>query len=240
MNYRVHRTLDLPALRKLIPKRFHSQLKGPEFASQSVAALVLDQRSKKIVPAETIRQILESVGNFQEPLRLALVKNLTREGAQLLSDAGFRVLAPVSKKKVGIELTLFPERVRYSRPGADPGWYIKDWETANKLLGFLNPDKNNFAIFDLADGSYIQCLGSKTALTVEARIYEREQLRHWVFGKGAPTGQKVAVGGTAGQVIVDSTQSLQMRDARRIIRQFLMSRSFSREYFAQEVTERFM
>jgi hypothetical protein len=240
MKYRVYRCLDLVALRNLIPKRFHPQLKRPEYAAHKAAAIVFDQRDKSVIPAETIRQVLESVGSFQESLKLVVAKNLTREGAQLLTMAGFRLLI-AAKANAGAGPTLFRERVRYSRPGAYPGWHIKDWETADKLLGFLDPDEKNFAIFDLPDGSYIQCLGSKTALTVEARVYDSEKrFRHWVFGKGNPSGRNVTVGGIAGQVTVDSTQSLKMRDARLIIRQFLTSRGFSQGYFAQEVTERFL
>jgi hypothetical protein len=240
MKYRVYRCLDLAALRKVIPKRFHPQLKGPEFASPKAVAIVFDQRDKSVISAETIRQVLKSAGSLEESLKLAVARNLTREGAQLLTVAGFRLLT-ATKPNAGIGPTLFPERVCYSRPGAYPGWHIKDWETANKLLGFLDPDTKNFAIFALPDDSYIQCLGSKKALTVEARIYDSEKrFRHWVFGKGSPSGRKVTVGGIAGQVTVDSSQSLKMRDARLIIRQFLASRSFSQGYFAQEVTERFL
>eukprot|EP00825_Cyclidium_porcatum_P008547 TRINITY_DN14263_c0_g1_i4.p2 TRINITY_DN14263_c0_g1~~TRINITY_DN14263_c0_g1_i4.p2 ORF type:complete len:128 (-),score=25.72 TRINITY_DN14263_c0_g1_i4:26-409(-) len=58
----------------------------------------------------------------------------------------------------------FPERVHYSRADG-AGWPIKDWATANQLLGYLNAVRNHFVVFELPDHSYIQCLGSKTALT---------------------------------------------------------------------------
>jgi|GEM_PF-3060208 len=240
MKYRVYRSLELTALRALIPKRFHSQLKSSEFAAHKSTVLFFDQKSKSIISAEMIREVLGSVGSLPKFQRIALAKNLTRDAAELLTKTGFRLLNG-KKSNVEIKPTLFPERVHYSRPGAYSGWPIKNWETANRLLGFLNADKKNFAIFDLPDGSYIQCLGGKKALTVEARIYDSEgHFRHWVFGKGSPSGHKVTIGGTAGQVVVDSTQSLQMRDARLIIRRFLMSRGFSQKYFAQDVTQRFI
>lgn len=134
---------------------------------------------------------------------------------------------------------MFPEQVHYSRTSC-PGWKIKDWDTANKLLSYLEPNKWHFAIFELADNSYIQCLGSKTALTVEAREYDKSgNYKHWVFGKGEITNETTKVGGEAGQVEVDKSQVLTMRDARQIIRQFLESRSFPERYQKQDVTYRF-
>lgn len=129
---------------------------------------------------------------------------------------------------------MFPEQVHYSRADGN-GWKIKDWETANKLLSYLNPEKNIFVIFELSDNSYIQCFGSKTELTVEARVYENQKnYEHWVFAKGELNHKKVKLGKEDNFVEVDSSEVLKMRDARIIIKQFLEERSFTEKYSKHE------
>ena len=135
---------------------------------------------------------------------------------------------------------MFPETVHYARTDIPAGWDIPDWDTANTLLGFLDPDRRHFAIFTLADNCYVQCLGRKTALTVEARVYsDSPTFRHFVFGKGDPTGETTTVGNTENGVTIDASQLLKMRDARLIIRQFLETRTFHDRYTATDVTSRF-
>jgi hypothetical protein len=46
---------------------------------------------------------------------------------------------------------MFPEQVHYSRAGCPIGWKIRDWETANKLLSYFDPERRPFAIFTLPD-----------------------------------------------------------------------------------------
>jgi hypothetical protein len=117
------------------------------------------------------------------------------------------------------------------------GWKIKSWETANKLLSYLEPERRHYAIFELPEGSYAQCLGSKTELTVEVRVVGANgTFTHWVLGKGLPCGRNRQVGPASGRVTVDETQVLTMRDARLIIRQFLESRTFPDKYHRQDVT----
>jgi hypothetical protein len=134
----------------------------------------------------------------------------------------------------------FPEPVHYSRADCTVGWKIKDWETANKLLNYFEPDRRPFATFTLPDNSYVQCLGAKTRLTVEGREYHRDgSFAHWVFGRGAPVGTLERIEVSTGAVTLDATQLLTMRDARKIIRQFLETRTFPLDYHRQNVTERF-
>lgn len=133
---------------------------------------------------------------------------------------------------------MFPEPVHYSRTDT-VGWKIRGWETANKLLGYLEPERRHFATFTLPDGSYVQCIGRKTALVVESREYhEDSSFTHWVFGKGDLTGRNVRVGGTPGTIRVDESQILKMRDARLIIRQFLENRTYPDRYAKQDVSAR--
>jgi hypothetical protein len=75
-----------------------------------------------------------------------------------------------------------------------------------KLLGYLDPEKRHYAIFDLPDGSYIQCLGGKKVLTAEARVYHPAgRFTHWVFGKGNLSGQRTTVGSRLGKVTIDTS-----------------------------------
>lgn len=129
--------------------------------------------------------------------------------------------------------------MHYSRTDS-PGWKIRDWETANKLLSYLEIERRHFAVFTLSNNSYAQCLGSKTALTVEVREQHADgSFTHWVFGRGPLVGQATSVGPASGPVTVDQSQVLTMRDARLIIREFLEWRTLSSRYDRQDVSERF-
>ncbi len=135
---------------------------------------------------------------------------------------------------------MFPEPVHYSRTDCPAGWKIRDWDTANKLLSYFDPERRPFAIFALLDNSYIQCLGSKRRLTVEARQYRPDgSFTHWVFGRGAPLREPQEIAVSTGISRVDISQILAMRDARIIIRQFLETRTFPSSYYRQDVTRRF-
>ena len=134
---------------------------------------------------------------------------------------------------------MFPEPVHYSRTDS-PGWKIRDWETANQLLSYLEPELRPFAIFTVPDNSYVQCLGTKKRLTVEVRAYHQDgSFTHWVFGRGALTGSSERIEVSTGHVTVDASQLLTMRDARLIIRQFLEARTFPTRYLRQDVTEHY-
>ena len=134
----------------------------------------------------------------------------------------------------------FPEQVHYSRADGS-GWTIKDWDTANKLLSYVSLKDNPFVTFTLPDNSYIQCLGSKVALTVECReIRACGAFRHVVFGKSALSGTTTKVGPESAPVPVDASQVLTMRDARILIRQFLETRTFSERYTATDVSANFL
>jgi hypothetical protein len=126
---------------------------------------------------------------------------------------------------------MFPEPVHYSRTDCPTGWKIRDWETANKLLSYFEPERRPFAIFTLPDKSYVQCLGAKTRLTVA--------FTHWVFGRGTLTGSSERIRVSTGDVTADTSQLLSMRDARLIVRQFLEARTFPSVYHRHDVAERF-
>jgi hypothetical protein len=136
--------------------------------------------------------------------------------------------------------TPFPEPVHYSRENS-PGWKIKDWETADALLAYLNPNGMSFACFEKPDGSYFQCAGSKTCLTAEARIYDAAgQYRHYVFGKGPLANTKAAIPTTGYEVKVDASQVLQMRHVRLILKPWLEGGDFPPEFTKTDISERFV
>ena len=136
--------------------------------------------------------------------------------------------------------TMFPEPVHYSRADCPAGWKIRDWDIANKLLSYFDSERRPYAIFTLPDNSYVQCLGTKKRLTVEAREFRPDgSFTHWVFGRGEPVGLQERVEVSSGVTVVDSTQLLAMRDARLIIRQFLETRTFPLAYHRQDVTVRY-
>ena len=135
---------------------------------------------------------------------------------------------------------MFPMPVHYKRNDTPAGWKIRDWETANKLLSYLDPNLRPFAILTLPDNSYVQCLGCKRRLTVEAREYRPDgSFKHWVFGRSLPQSEPVRIEVSTGVVTIDATQQLTMRDARIIIRQFLETQTFPNKYHREDVTERY-
>jgi hypothetical protein len=159
---------------------------------------------------------------------------------RLVAPASVTLTGGIETLTFGVARTnMFPDPVHYSRNDS-PGWKIRDWETANKLLSYLEPNRRPFAIFTLPDNSYVQCLGSKTRLTVEAREYQHDgSFTHWVFGRGAPVRAPERIEVSTGTVTVDASQILALRDARLIIRQFLETRTFPTAYDRQDITERF-
>jgi hypothetical protein len=135
---------------------------------------------------------------------------------------------------------MFTEPVHYQRNDT-PGWNIRDWATANRLLRYFDPERWPFATFTLQDNSYVQCLGGKRRLTVEAREYRPDgSFTHWVFGRGRPLCESVSIEVSTGAVTIDVTQQLTMRDARVIMRQFLETRTFPDTYHREDVTQRFV
>jgi hypothetical protein len=115
---------------------------------------------------------------------------------------------------------------------------LGDGKQALKLLRSGAP---SFRHLHSARYSYVQCLGAKTRLTVEAREFQQNgSFNHWVFGRGAITGTQERIGVSTGDPIVDSSQMLAMRDARIIIRHFLETRTFPLAYHRQDVTPNYL
>ena len=134
---------------------------------------------------------------------------------------------------------LFPEPIHYSRENS-PGWKIKDWDAANKLLSYLSTDGMSFACFEKPDGSYVQCAGDKTRLTAEARLYDSlGRFRHFVFGRGDLIGDTQKVQTTDFEIEVDASQVLQIMHVRLLLRPWLEGEAFPNDFQMTDVTERF-
>jgi hypothetical protein len=133
---------------------------------------------------------------------------------------------------------MFPSPIHFERPGQG-GWKIRDWDTANQLLGYLDPVKRPAAIFTREDGSYIQCAGSKRRLVVEARVITSTGFSHFRFGRGSLSHSSAAIECSIGPITCDETQVLALRDARKIINSFLENGTLDNGYVATEVTAEF-
>lgn len=137
----------------------------------------------------------------------------------------------------------FPEPVKYERTDS-PGWIIHDWQTADRLLSYLEPKKRYFAIFTLPDGSYVQCYGGQKALTVEARVQNGDgKFTHWRFGHGPLCDLSADVGPAVGPhgecMQVDVSQVLEIHDAKAIVRQFLTKKTLDNSYQCEDITDMF-
>ena len=129
----------------------------------------------------------------------------------------------------------------YEREGTT-GWPIKSWEDANKLLGYQKAEGPSYTVFTIKDGSYVQCAGGKTKLTVEARIIKQGgNFKHFRFGKDQLSGRETVIECNCGPIAVDETQALKMKDARLIIKHFVeASGELLSEYEAQDISNVFL
>lgn len=124
---------------------------------------------------------------------------------------------------------------------ASPNLKIPDWKTADKLLDGLDLQLSPFVVLSLSNHSYVQCLGSKSRLTVEARVYTAKgSFTHWVFGRGPLKGRRETIQASTGASNVDASQLLTISDARHIMRSFLETQSFPAEYHREDVTAAFL
>jgi len=130
-------------------------------------------------------------------------------------------------------------KAHYARQGS-VGWQIDSWDVANQLLSYLSPEKRAYATFTRTDGSYVQCAGSKSRLTVEVRVIDvRGGFEHYVLGRGAPVGRETKIDCSIGPIAVDVSQVLDLRAARRIIRVFVEDGTLHPNFVASDVTAKF-
>jgi hypothetical protein len=95
-------------------------------------------------------------------------------------------------------------------------------------------------ILEIESGDYIQCAGIKKRLTVETRRYNADkQFRHMVWGKGSLTGFPEQIECAEGNIEVDRSQVLTMRDARLLIAAFLEGDEVPIRYQRTDISHRF-
>ena len=128
----------------------------------------------------------------------------------------------------------------YEREGTT-GWPIKSWEDANALLGYQKAEGPSFTVFTLKSGSYVQCVGGKKSLVVEARVLESDSnFKHYRFGKGNQVASEEVIECNCGPITVDKSEALSMRDARLIIRHFVENNGeILGKYTANDITDNF-
>jgi hypothetical protein len=126
----------------------------------------------------------------------------------------------------------FPEKVLL-HPSNGGVIFIYDWSVALTRLSYFAREAPDHIVFELSDGSYAQCAGTKTCLTVETRLYLPDStFTHYTWGIGGLSGKRSSIEGSAGVIDVDSSQVLQMRDARIIMKGFIEREPIPARYHA--------
>ena len=93
MKYIVHRHVGAQKLRGLIPKRYHSQVRWPEFEGAETALFLFRHDRENVVLSSVVRHALDSVGDLSERFRVAGGGGFTAEARTLLAGAGCRIYA---------------------------------------------------------------------------------------------------------------------------------------------------
>ncbi|MFT5121495.1 MAG: hypothetical protein ACI97B_000119, partial [Verrucomicrobiales bacterium] len=134
----------------------------------------------------------------------------------------------------------FPSMVRCTREDQH-GREIKDWKKANALLSGLNVKGRSFIIFEKEYGDYVQCAGSKKAMTIEARSYNKDgTFRHVVFGFRELDGDEVEIPGNERNHHTDASQVLTLKDARSILQPWLAGYAFPTRFVQTDITSHFL
>ncbi|CAM2823383.1 hypothetical protein FPL22_04750 [Rariglobus hedericola] len=115
--------------------------------------------------------------------------------------------------------------------------FLYDWEIVLSRLSYFANKGPDFIVFELKDGSYVQCAGSKNQLTIETRTYDSERnFKHLTWGRSICTGVKTGIESMDGYIEVDTSQVLQMRDARIIIKAFIEREEIPQKYLSTAST----
>lgn len=132
----------------------------------------------------------------------------------------------------------FPSMVYCTRED-QPGREIKDWKTAKGQLSGLKVKGRSFIIFEKENGDYVQCAGSRKALTVEARMHAGDgSFRHVIFGCDEATGVEVEIPTSESVLRVDASQVLNLKYARGILQPWLEGYAFPIRYIQTDITDR--
>ncbi len=132
-----------------------------------------------------------------------------------------------------------PDRVLL-HPSSSPVLFLYDWDAVLGRLHYFAHKGPDFMILEVEGGDYIQCAGVKKQLTVETRRYTAGKMfHHHVWGKGELTGHVGRIDCTDGEIQVDSSQVLAMRDARLLIAAFLEGAEMPSRYHCTDISDRF-
>jgi hypothetical protein len=103
--------------------------------------------------------------------------------------------------------------------------------TFGEVLSNLDGEHNSFFILGHEKGNYIQCGGSKTACTVEFRIYESPtQYKHYVVGHATGLREPASVKMSEGPVRVQEGEVLSAVEAGRLFDLFFAGQAFPEEF----------
>lgn len=98
------------------------------------------------------------------------------------------------------------------------------WSDIKSSLRKLDGIKRSHVIMNNETKSYVQCVGSPSAMAIEYRIYGEKGFRHYVLGYG---GNKSPLVSTwvyletgVGQIAVHKNEVLVLEDAERVFRSF--------------------
>ena len=75
----------------MIPKRYHSQFRWPEFVEAETALLLFRHDRDAVVISSMVKRALDSATDLSERYRIAVGGSFTKEAVSFLAEAGFRI-----------------------------------------------------------------------------------------------------------------------------------------------------
>src|SRR4051812_37166841 len=129
MTFKLHRCVTGATLRRLVPRRYHPQIKWSEFADAKTAALLFEHKRKEVVTHTMVQQTLDAIGPLDEPFKVAVAANLTHEAAELLAASGFTVPLKTQVPKVPPQTQSIP----FPEPQSFP-WTARQCESLRSFL----------------------------------------------------------------------------------------------------------
>jgi hypothetical protein len=132
----------------------------------------------------------------------------------------------------------------------DIWWPVPDWKLAceargdiplpldlafGEVLSKLDPKKNSFFVLEHDNGNYMQCGGSKSACTVEFRVYDGpKNYRHYVVGHAGGSTATAFIKMSGGGVSVQKGEVLPAIEAAELFEHFLAGNAFPKRYALRE------
>ena len=116
------------------------------------------------------------------------------------------------------------------------------WVAIEAALLRMDSDSKSYVVLtDLESGSYLQCEGSTTRLSIELRIYTNQTFKHFVIGK---TRNKSPLSVTwssieckVGPIQVHDSEILTIDDALKIFSRFYTVKDAPDDYSKRNVTK---